>query len=279
MKNLFCIVSDYDNKKVKPVYAPFITKELNKSEQKKLSELSKKYENYNLKSKPSKWLLSLSKVLLSLFFVAALFFIVDLIKDINDKEFKTILISNLFYFCAAIVGLIGYVICRVLTFHLAKKSKKTSFKDQANQTFNEILDFTQRCLGVPSNCQTMEVLCEQHFIKKGQLKEKGNIFTNVVLSAYTTKTMLCLADLHCVISIPLASIKEIEKKEEPYRFKSWHKTESIKDKKYEEYKIKSKAFVFSAESYYIFKFIHNEEEYSVLIPPYDYEKISTLLNK
>ncbi len=279
MKNLFCIVSDYDAKTIKPVYDSFKTKELTKAEQKKLSDLSKKYQDYTVKSRPSKWATSLSRFLLSLFFVAAIFFIVDLIKDINHKEFITILKADLFYFITAILGLIGYCLCRVVTLHLAKRSKKIEFKDQAKKTFNEILTFTQKSLGVPNTSLSIEVLCEQQLIKKGQLKEKNNIYTNVVLSVYKTKTLLCLADLHSVISVPLEAIKGIQKIEEPYRFKSWHKEEGIKDKKYEEYNIKTKAFVYSVDFYYELDFTHQAEDYKIMFPPYEYEKINALLKE
>lgn len=276
MKNLFSIINDYDEQKVKINYEPLIIKRLSKTEISKVSKLSKKYDDINLKTKPNRWLSVFNRLFLMLIIVSGLFFLIDFIGNIGKQTFKTIVINNLFYLCAFVIGVIAFIVCRIYLRAFRKSAIKINAEKEAKKAFNDVLAYSNKCLGVPDNNKSIEVLSEQIAIKKKQTKTSGS-YINVVLSIYKTKDSLCLADLNSLIAIPLNSIVGIEKIDEPYRFKSWHKNEGIKEKKFEQYNIRIKGFNFTANCYYALKFEYNNELYSILIPAYDYDIIKVLI--
>lgn len=277
MKNLFGVINDYDEKKVKTNYEPFIIKKLTKSEINKISNLTKKYEDINQKTKPNKWLSTFNRLFLMLFVIAGLFMLVDFINKINKEEFSKIFMDNLFYFCAVIVGIIGFVISYIFLKKFSKSKEKINYEKEARKAFDEILAYSSKCLGITNDAPSIEILSAQAVIRKKQIKE-NNVFFNVLLSVTKNKDSLLLADLNSLIAIPLNEITTLEKIEEAYKFKSWHKKESIKDAKYEQYNIRIKGLNFSANHYYALKFKHNNEEYVIYIQPYDYPIIKSLID-
>lgn len=277
MKNLFGVINDYDQKKVKTNYEPFIIKKLTKSEMNKISNLTKKYEDINQKTKPNKWLSTFNRLFFMLIVIAGLFILIDVLNKINKEGFGKIFMDNLFYFFAFIVGIIGFIICHICLKHFSKSNEKINFEKEARKAFDEVLSYSSKCLGISNDALSIEILSGQAVLRKNQIKENG-VFFNVLLSVTKNKDSLLLADLNSLIAIPLNEIISLEKIEEVYKFKSWHKKESIKDAKYEQYNIRIKGFNFSANHYYALKFKHNNEEYAIYIQPYDYPVIKSLID-
>ncbi len=277
MKNLFGVINDYDEKKVKTNYELFIIKKLTKAEMNKISSLTKKYEDMNQKTKPNKWLSTFNRLFFMLIVISGLFILIDVLNKINKDKISQIFIDNLFYFCAFIIGIIGFIICHIRLKSFSKSKEKINSENEARKTFDEVLAYSSKCLGVSNDVPSIEILSSQMVLRKKQIKE-NSVFFNVLLSITKNKDSLLFADLNSLIAIPLNEITSLEKIEETYKFKSWHKKESIKDTKFEQYNIRIKGLNFSANHYYALKFKHNNEEYAIYIQPYDFPIIKSLID-
>ncbi len=276
MKNLFSIITNYDKNDLNISYEPFIIKKLTSGEANKIQNLTKKYEEIKIKSNPPKKIVSLNRLSFSIFVISFVFLLIDVLTLKDELSFFEVLKEDIYYSLTFLFGVIIYIICNIIISNYKKKYKENNLEQKIENAFIEILDYSEKCLGIPKDAYNIEVLSENIYIKKNKEK-KSDCFNNVLLYFFKNKDNLYMADLNQLFSISLNEIIGLEKVDQIYKFKSWHKKTSIKDKSYEKYNIKYKGISYTCSYYYRLNFKHNNKEYYINIQPYDYEKITDLL--
>lgn len=279
MKNIFLIQTNRTTKTTKEEYEPFILRKLTKKQTDKINSMSQKYNVQRKKGDLPQGLYILDRVFFTATLMSFIFLIVSLIFDARkgmQEFFKT-------YLWILIIFLVS-VFCSCLLkgiVHWYRKRKKSlQAKKSAEEIFQSILNVSKDFLSVPKTAECVEVLMEQQMVKaEGQEDKNKSPYSNVILSVFLEKGMLCFADLYLVLGIPLSSIAGLEKINHPYVFKFWHRKE--KPSIYPDlhiHPVSRPVRGYQGDYYYELKILYQEKEYAIFFPAYEKEKWDQLFS-
>ncbi|MDE5855493.1 MAG: hypothetical protein K2H06_00435, partial [Anaeroplasmataceae bacterium] len=160
---------------------------------------------------------------------------------------------------------------------LYKKKKKNQKADEvSHDLFNEILEVSKNFLAIPNSAKSLEVLMEQHREYKTNAMRK---FSNVLLSIFIEKDMLCLADLYVVIGIPLKNLEGFEIVKEPHGFDYWHKTKEVSDCNTFGVKYDTRHRCYQTDQYAVLKMNYSNKNLGVFIPTYEVDEYQSILKE
>lgn len=135
-------------------------------------------------------------------------------------------------------------------------------------------------LGIPSNAKEMDVLCYRYKLNGDQISVKNIGMTthlNLELMVYVADDCLCLADTEMRYSIPLKSISKIKTVNKRISVPEWNKDTPCNKGEYKQYKITKNQYGFYFKPYYSIEIHYQNEEYELLIPPYELPGMEELI--
>ena len=270
MKNIFMIQTNRSTKTTTEEYNSFVLRRLTKKQMDKINAMSQKYNMQRKKSDLPQWLYLMNRIFFTALLTSFIFLIVSLIMDAR-KGMEEFFIANLWIIILFLISALGYIILKV-TCHFFRKRKKIALaKQSAEDIFKGILNTSRDFLGVPKTARNLEIFMEQRVVKnENVLEKKGKLFSNVILSVFIEKDMLCFADLYLVVAIPLSLIDKMEKVDEPYNFKFWHRKE--RPSLYADlgiHPVSRPVRCYQGAYYYRMIIRKQEQEYAVFFPAYD----------
>ena len=274
MKNLFQIIYNPSTHTSTAEYEKYRIRKLSKKEEAKINSMSSKFDSTQQKRLLPRWLYFIMRTSTTVFLFSIILLVFMLISEAKDG-LSDFFFKYLWLVIVSLVSLVFFLISTTLGILLKKRKKATNLQSKAEEIFEGIVDESKRFLSVPQDALSLEILMGQSNLKKdGEVKEsKNKIYSNVVLSVFIEKDMLCLADLYSVIGIPLTDVKLLEETKETYYFKYWHKKTS-----YKEFNIKAvkTTSCFQASSYYNL-LCFQDTDYGILIPSYEVEAWQKLI--
>ncbi|MDE6656614.1 MAG: hypothetical protein K2J85_06465 [Anaeroplasmataceae bacterium] len=275
MKNLFEITQNKATNSTMAEYDSFIIRRVSQKQEDKINALGQKYNIAEKNRGLPKWLNLMNRISFSATFTSFIFLIVSLF--INAKEMKESFLKEYLWIIIILsVSIVIFIVSIVLGIVFRRHNQKTHKEETAQEVFDSILKLSKQYLSVPDSAKSLEVLMEQTKEKK---EEKIKMFSNVILSVFIEKEMLCFADLFVVIGIPLKSIETFDEIQGDYRFRYWHKKEPISSFNQYDVKIVTRPIrCFQANQYFILK-INHHKELGIYVPPYEVDEYSSILKK
>ena len=195
-----------------------------------------------------------------------------------------------------LVGLVGFIVIAIIDVAKSKKFAKENGLEKISEVedFVEIHEVDEEAeaaeearvkseLGIPEDAHDMDFL--SFFYREGAdgvFPIKPFDFMTLEMFAYADGESLHIADFNSVYSIPLSSIKSIEKIEKETTLLGWSKDESFDSEKFSQYGITENSAGFIVISCYYKISISAEmsddeiEDFCLLIPPYEYDAFSAL---
>lgn len=276
MNNLFQISYDKSSGQSKAKYDNYIIRKVNKKQEEKLVTLGKKYKTSEQNKGMPKWLYYWNRIAFSATFTSFIFLIVSIFSYVREKK-ENYVKDYLWIIIIFAVSFVAFVLSMILAIVKRKKTKEKNVNQASKDLFETILETSKEYLNVPADAKTIEILMNQPQEKKA---DKIHKFSNVLLSVFVEKEMLCFADLYVVIGIPLQNLADFEIINEAYRFRYWHKDKSMLQK--EEYQIKvvtRPVRCYQASQYTILKLQNMKEELGIYFPSYEIEELKKILQE
>ena len=190
------------------------------------------------------------------------------------------------------VGFIGFVVLSIVEMVQSKKFAKEMGLD----TISELDDYenihevdedaeeeeearVKAELGIPEDAIDMDFL--SFFYREnedGPFPVKPFDFMTLEMFAFADEEFLHVADYNDVYSISKSDIKEIEKIEKETTLLGWSKDEAFDSEKYAEYNITENDEGFIVIPYYYSVSISkDDEEFQLVIPPYELDTLKSLI--
>ena len=149
---------------------------------------------------------------------------------------------------------------------------------ERNAEINEQKAF--KLLNIPKDAPEIDVMLIMYEIKKGKVKSTHKDLCDYITSifhVFVADGMLKLASLNMIHSIPLNEITGARCIHKKVSTDAWNKDDPHNKGKYKEFKIKEGEFgSMVINTYYALDILHENEEYEILIPCYDWEIIEKL---
>ena len=277
MKNVFGILYNPKSKDNHPNYdgACFIEKEIRSDGQEAIDEINSQHAQHEKKmSLPLP--LSIVRLLAG---CVALIMVVSILKaDVTLAE----AFSNApwAFYSAAISGVIFGIL---QIYEVIKKKKHTSsdeFKEFVNNS-EEAVRIAKEQLGIPQNAPSIDVFVYVYKYKNNKDFPVSGMakYQTVECYLFQNKDKLFLADLSMVLGFEKSNFYKIEKISKRVTSQGWNKEHAINSEKYKKYKLTQNQYgtVFF-KYHYSLQLAHDGNIFEILIPPYEIETISKLLN-
>ena len=277
MKNVFGILYNPKSKDNHPNYdgACFIEKEIRSDGQEAIDEINSQHAQHEKKmSLPLP--LSIVRLLAG---CVALIMVVSILKaDVTLAE----AFSNApwAFYSAAISGVIFGIL---QIYEVIKKKKHTSsdeFKEFVNNS-EEAVRIAKEQLGIPQNAPSIDVFVYVYKYKNNKDFPVSGMakYQTVECYLFQNKDKLFLADLSMVLGFEKSNFYKIEKISKRVTSQGWNKEHAINSEKYKKYKLTLNQYgtVFF-KYHYSLQLAHDGNIFEILIPPYEIETISKLLN-
>ena len=277
MKNVFGILYNPKSKDNHPNYdgACFIEKEIRSDGQEAIDEINSQHAHHKKKmSLP----LPLSIVRLLAGYVALIMVVSILKADVTLAE----AFSNApwTFYSAAISG----VIFGILQLYEVIKKKKHTCSDEFKEFVNnseEAVRIAKEQLGIPQNAPSIDVFVYVYKYKNNKDFPVSGMakYQTVECYLFQNKDKLFLADLSMVLGFEKSNFYKIEKISKRVTSQGWNKEHAINSEKYKKYKLTQNQYgtVF-IKYHYSLQLAHDGNIFEILIPPYEIETISKLLN-
>ena len=208
----------------------------------------------------------------------------------SGKTLSEMVVSSLYACIVAVVGLIGFIAITTVEMLQSKKyAKEHGIKTIAElEEYEDIHEPDEEAeeaeakrvraeLSIPDDARDMDIL--SFFYREdenGPFPIKPFDFMTLEMFAFADGECVHVADYNDVYSISKSSIKGIEKIEKETTLLGWSKDESFDSPEYAEYGIKENDEGFIVIPYYYSVRIEDEEEFELLIPPYEAEEFKKL---
>lgn len=165
------------------------------------------------------------------------------------------------------------------------KYKKAVKSPEANALASEQSSLIARIdleLNVPSDAKRMDFFFFGYKTKKdGTQKISSYGFFDALngeLSVFKENDSLCLADHRQVLAVPLSSFTKIVEVDKRIVFAGWNKETPYDAESYKAFKIKRTQYgSFWMKGYCSIRFVHENEDYEIVIPKYELEALNELL--
>lgn len=206
--------------------------------------------------------------------------------------YKSINVFRMYSDRPIIFSIITVLLITALILYLIGDRKKKEYEDtdeyknNVNYTYN-VAERAKDTFAVPEDAKIIEVLMFYYKVQNGKMKvvEKKNALAPGIISydnfevySYVKAGNLYFTDLYEEWEIPLYCFTGIKKVNKKIRVTSWKKEVPCNKGKYKKYKMVENQVGVFFKPYYAFSITWNEEQYELLIPPYELEELSALVN-
>lgn len=273
MKNIFAYQVEEKSQKERMDGAAFITKEIPPEARQKLtSELENAKKLINTASLPW-WQTALE--------VTAAFIALAIGAGIIRNIFNLSIIV-MYHHAPWVFWLFGACLVVAIFFALKARRLKAGFQkseqvDERMRQMEEKFAEAAKATGLPADAVPIDVMGYYYRLKNGREKRLGTAFSkyvNFIADVYEQDGCLCFWDVYHVISVPLAQIRGVETVKERTTLRCWNKKETVYSQPYKKYKLRQdSAGVVYIKGYGRIKIGIGSDEYEVLIPDYDLDKV------
>lgn len=275
MENLFQIHYDKKTNQSYAEYDSFVIRKVSKKQEEKLISLGQKYRTSERNRGMPRWLNLMNRFSFSATFTSFIFLIVSLFMNARDNK-DNFIQEYLWLIIILSISIVIFIFSIILAILNKKKKKEHKADEVSHDLFNEILETSKKFLSIPNSAQSLEVLMEQHKDKKANEIKK---YSNVILSVFIEKDMLCLADLYVVIGIPLQNLEGFDIVKETHRFAYWHKSKNVSDCKNFGVNYNAKHRCCQADQYAVLKMNYSNKKLGVFIPTYEVDEYKSILEE
>ena len=221
------------------------------------------------------WAKLLSGICLLGFMIVA----VGIIRNIGEVSFSQMFQNAPALFIVGGVCAVGWVVLKIVESVKFKKASASGVIDRVADSMEQLDKRSEELLGVPENHGKVDVLSFRYTEKNGKVKIKEDIFykfSNDEMKLYRDKDNLCLADIECVYSIPIADIKGYVLKKKKAEMDEWNKDVPFNKGRYKQYKIATNDYGTIFCKYYALQFADVFGEYELFFPVYELEAFKAI---
>lgn len=221
---------------------------------------------------------SIIEYIISLFAVFGLVtFVIECIKHESNITYQSA--TTKLY-----IGVICFIVWLVMFIFKKVRFKKVAQSQEYDDFFSRMTELNNRIndsLMVPENRVNIDVLCRPFKQKNGKEKKGSQLFDflNISFGVFVEEENLCFSDISSVYGIPIDSITDIVLINKTVVVSQWNKDESTNSQKYKKYVKMNNYGNYFIKPHYSIRFKHNDEEWEILIPAYDFDIISELTGK
>lgn len=253
----------------------FITARVDADFKRELNDAADDVLEMQEKSEIPGWAKLLSGICLLGFMIVA----VGIIRNIGEVSFSQMFQNAPALFIVGGVCAVGWVVLKIVESVKFKKVSASGVIDRVADSMEQLDKRSEELLGVPENHGKVDVLSFRYTEKNGKVKIKEDIFykfSNDEMKLYRDKDNLCLADIECVYSIPIADIKGYVLKKKKAEMDEWNKDVPFNKGRYKQYKIATNDYGTIFCKYYALQFADVFGEYELFFPVYELEAFKSI---
>ena len=173
-----------------------------------------------------------------------------------------------------------------IVFIFSKKARKPHTESKEYEDFSDELDrfydLCARSLNVPNSAPEVEIYTYLYTEEKGVRKSlcTNNAYINETMRIFEERENLCIYCADSVWGVPIGSIEEIAEIKEDIFFNDWSKDTPYNEGKYSKYKIEElHDGDYKINGYYSIRFSLNDQHYEILVPKYEIEIFTKIINQ
>ena len=257
----------------------FIIRNLSDELTNEADKIINKIETHNENAK----LPTVLRLIKTLSFYAALILGIGIINGLLKSE-ENSLPMNKTTITLIVISIICLIVSIGLFIYEKIRFKNVENSQEVKDDIKRVDELFQECLddlNIPKDHKKVDVIMTFYKIKNNKEIPAFNICENMVAEYmfFEENDHICFADTRCVIAFKKESITKLRKVEEKKSFVNWTKESLPNSPIYKEYGIKTNNYgVSTIRSYYVLELNINDEDYEIILPPYDIDEYLKVLN-
>lgn len=219
------------------------------------------------------------KVLRTVCVLIVAMIVLALIKSLRKNSIEAMFGNSPMIFYVGGACLVVWLVLTVLEKSYYKKVEASGEFNRIAGKIENLKKQSEEMLGVPPESKAVDVLSFRYTEKNGKVKIKEDLFykhSNNEMRLYRNNDDLCLADIECVYSIPMADIKRYVLKKKKAEMDEWNKDTPFDKGEYKQYKIAANDYGTIFCKYYALQFADAFGEYEIFFPVYELEAFKAI---
>lgn len=219
------------------------------------------------------------KVLRTVCVLIVAMIVLALIKSLRKNSIEAMFGNSPMIFYVGGACLVVWLVLTVLEKSYYKKVEASGEFNRIAGKIENLKKQSEEMLGVPPENKAVDVLSFRYTEKNGKVKIKEDLFykhSNNEMRLYRNNDDLCLADIECVYSIPIADIKRYVLKKKKAEMDEWNKDTPFDKGEYKQYKIAANDYGTIFCKYYALQFADAFGEYEIFFPVYEFEAFKAI---
>ena len=257
----------------------FIIRNLSDELTNEADKIINKIETHNENAK----LPTVLRLIKTISFYAALILGIGIINGLLKSE-ENSLPMNKTTITLIVISIICLIVSIGLFIYEKIRFKNVENSQEVKDDIKRVDELFQECLddlNIPKDHKKVDVIMTFYKIKNNKEIPAFNICENMVAEYmfFEENDHICFADTRCVIAFKKESITKLRKVEEKKSFVNWTKESLPNSPMYKEYGIKTNNYgVSTIRLYYVLELNINDEDYEIILPPYDIDEYLKVLN-
>ncbi len=269
MKNIFAVNIEHQNGPIRMDGDCFTTNRIDIVHQQQLEQTSQEFDSQVQTNAIPNWL----RIIVTISFFLGLIIATSILGALPEVSLQMAYHNAGWLFYVAGFGLVAGPILWMIERKRQKAFLKTKeFKILEEQIVTSIEE-SKTQLQIPEESLKIDVFGYSYVNRNGKIKYKTSLFyryLNVEWNAYLQKDCLCFADLHQVLSIPIASIVAIHQINKRVSFSGWNKEDAYQKDPYKTFKYGVDDFgTMYVKPHYAVQIRDAFGEFEFLIPPHE----------
>lgn len=203
------------------------------------------------------------------------------VRNIGELSFAQMFRNAPALFIVGGVCVVVWLVLKIIESVKFNKAAVSGVIDRMVDSTERLDKLSEELLGVPNDYKNVDVLSFVYTEKNGKVKIKEDLFykhSNNEMKLFRNNDDLCLADIECVYSIPIADIKRYVLKKKKAEMDEWNKDTPFNKGEYKQYKIASNDYGTIACKYYALQFADVFGEYEIFFPEYELEAFKAIVD-
>ncbi len=213
--------------------------------------------------------------------VWAVLLVFGLVRDASSVKTLPMIVT-------AVMVVISAAVAVIMLSRAKKQLQSTPERDEAceraNAAFAEVTSLSAQKFGVPADCTDTDVLNCVYTVNNG-VAEPYTMFRTALFMNYPRKVFvkdgyLCVSDIRSLYRVPVAALGEFKTVSRKCGLGFWNKSKPYTSAEYAPYGIKRGGNgILTLGSYIQVDAVLDGETYALLFPPYEEEKLKTMLGR
>lgn len=255
----------------------FVTERVDEYFKREMDEVIGKAMETDSKANLPKWL----KILKLICYFGFAIVILAVVKNTSDLTMAEMYANAPAIFIGGGICLALWAVLFLIEKIKYKKTEDSGEIDKAVESLERLQKRSEMLLGVPQEHKKVDVLSFVYTEKNGKVKIKEKLFykhSNNEMKLFRNNDDLCLADIECVYSIPIADIKRYVLKKKKAEMDEWNKDVPFNKGEFKQYKIASNDYGTIFCKYYALQFADVFGEYEIFFPEYELAEFKAIVD-